>query len=696
MSSSKSVNSLRQDSELLTGKSLHQTMEREMRGKWVGPMPVDQFFLAFLPVSESVKTNCPIKCNTYFADVPKDGIETDMYESFINLVNNGDFFPQFNLVNTSTYPDRNSYQRNEVHCNVSAYEKNVVTKDRATQYEHTELQLEFKTDKRCPDPFDDPKPTDHPLTRGELHKHKFEPDAAYKAQCRSQMASYATEWFDRAGAIVSQAFRYRERSRVLIEFFWRFAHLSPSQRGYDTTVHKANEEECKLAETYLINWKVAQERPVVVITVFSTDERNKVAGEGDLGKRNDKDKRDEKDTQPCKREVIAWGPMDDGDSPIGRATRAYPVFDKMLKKVETDILRDLNRAEVPNVPKLLGGADIPGQITHSDTFIDSAWRAGKATLTPRIHSRFLEDFIGYHLKMFKSSRELIQAVYDAFVGHHEAWNKCKILHRDISGGNILLDGQGHGILNDWDMAQRGNKPLSNMRTGTWQFMSTLLLKTPGKQHELQDDIESFVHVVMYYGLLYLKHNHVDQLPIIITNVFDECTRENGMYVGGYGKEALFRLRNHITVNFQFENNNKLTRWVDNAMAAVAAWLAAVTPKSVCGSFDAGWDSHDKVVVPAADASALKDLALYDHTTLKNTLQTLLATNVWPQHDAVPNQMAPQPTGSKRSIQMDMLACRLIVLEDGNMLREYHQGSSINSEGDCFQYGSVFKQLSGTY
>ena len=32
----------------------------------------------------------------------------------------------------------------------------------------------------------------------------------------------------------------------------------------------------------------------------------------------------------------------------------------------------------------------------------------------------------------------------------EAARKCGILHRDISLGNIMIDADGCGILNDWD------------------------------------------------------------------------------------------------------------------------------------------------------------------------------------------------------------------------------------------------------
>ena len=43
-------------------------------------------------------------------------------------------------------------------------------------------------------------------------------------------------------------------------------------------------------------------------------------------------------------------------------------------------------------------------------------------------------------------------------GHKDAWEKAKILHRDISANNILIDIESpidtpHGFLNDWDMSE---------------------------------------------------------------------------------------------------------------------------------------------------------------------------------------------------------------------------------------------------
>lgn len=108
----------------------------------------------------------------------------------------------------------------------------------------------------------------------------------------------------------------------------------------------------------------------------------------------------------------------------------------------------------------------------------------------RLHQRTLTKEVGQPLTRFKSSKQLTRVVYEVFLGHEDAFTKCGFLHRDVSGGNILIvydkktpidiyDGGGRGLLNDWDMAI----PIANLakarqaeRTGTWQFMSIELLR----------------------------------------------------------------------------------------------------------------------------------------------------------------------------------------------------------------------------
>jgi len=40
------------------------------------------------------------------------------------------------------------------------------------------------------------------------------------------------------------------------------------------------------------------------------------------------------------------------------------------------------------------------------------------------------------------------------IAHTDAYNKTRILHRDVSAGNILITEKGTGILIDWDLSKK--------------------------------------------------------------------------------------------------------------------------------------------------------------------------------------------------------------------------------------------------
>ncbi|PBK63812.1 hypothetical protein ARMSODRAFT_1007552 [Armillaria solidipes] len=80
------------------------------------------------------------------------------------------------------------------------------------------------------------------------------------------------------------------------------------------------------------------------------------------------------------------------------------------------------------------------------------------------------------------------------------YENCRLLHRDFSGGNTLILPNGEGMLNDWALAIHVDGPEKDprqvTRTGTWRYISTMLLENPLKANDLQEDLESLVHVVM--------------------------------------------------------------------------------------------------------------------------------------------------------------------------------------------------------
>jgi len=113
----------------------------------------------------------------------------------------------------------------------------------------------------------------------------------------------------------------------------------------------------------------------------------------------------------------------------------------------------------------------------------------------------------------------------------------------------MISKDGKGVLNDWDLSKH-EKDIRVLRDheltvsfqrrpdlrhcidrsaqGTWQFLACLHLMRPGKLHTIQDDMESFVYVILWLGgLLYLKHNKEIDLSIIMGDVFDYSAQQHG-------------------------------------------------------------------------------------------------------------------------------------------------------------------------
>ncbi|KAI0644499.1 hypothetical protein C8Q79DRAFT_912773 [Trametes meyenii] len=158
----------------------------------------------------------------------------------------------------------------------------------------------------------------------------------------------------------------------------------------------------------------------------------------------------------------------------------------------------------------------------------------------RSHMRIVVDDVGRPLTEFASTHELVRAVRDAIKGHQLLWEKAKILHRDVSVGNILIaDDQKSkdftGFLHDFDYSameldleapdddspnigtsetgetsplaadnSSGDPTTLKERTGTFYFMAYEILSTPGIIHNTHHDLESF-----YWVLLWVVVRHTD-------------------------------------------------------------------------------------------------------------------------------------------------------------------------------------------
>ncbi|RDX51422.1 hypothetical protein OH76DRAFT_289018 [Lentinus brumalis] len=174
------------------------------------------------------------------------------------------------------------------------------------------------------------------------------------------------------------------------------------------------------------------------------------------------------------------------------------------------------------------------------------------------HYRLVEEEVALPLNEFQSGKQLIQVVRDCVLAHHRATVDAKLVHRDISSGNMLIfpklirgkdpnnpQRKGFlikftGLLADWEMAkptdpaQQGQRQPE--RTGTWQYMSVALLSHLKANVEVCDEVESFFYVILYHAVRFLSSNF-DELTVAnyIDEFFDQYGYANGQYICGEKK-----------------------------------------------------------------------------------------------------------------------------------------------------------------
>ncbi|KAG2370342.1 hypothetical protein BDR07DRAFT_1179562, partial [Suillus spraguei] len=85
--------------------------------------------------------------------------------------------------------------------------------------------------------------------------------------------------------------------------------------------------------------------------------------------------------------------------------------------------------------------------------------------------------------------------------YKDAFELAKVLHRDLSVGNIVIY-KGEGYLIDWDLSKLLNiqGPQQTTHTGTWHFMSAYITKHKYAIHTVKDDLESSFYGVLWTAL----------------------------------------------------------------------------------------------------------------------------------------------------------------------------------------------------
>jgi hypothetical protein len=192
----------------------------------------------------------------------------------------------------------------------------------------------------------------------------------------------------------------------------------------------------------------------------------------------------------------------------------------------------------------------------------------------------------------------------------------------------MMTTEGRGILNDWDFAKRVPKPgevevprdhqrtvsffmrkviaihIYAVRQGTWQFISTMNLRYPGKQHVVQDDIESFIWVVFYHVLRYTRHSITlaNEVQDTMIRIFDDYSYHDGDYKGGHGKTLVCTAAGReaaLGEDFTVTRNPALTSFITSALDALEEWHVFVKPP-VTGEDTSEEDCEKKSSIQESD------------------------------------------------------------------------------------------------
>ncbi|TCD65437.1 hypothetical protein EIP91_002693 [Steccherinum ochraceum] len=539
-------------SDRRTAKELRPLFSLEMWGLWVGAAPPEEFLKVLLKTNKD-----PPKAKlarVSFETMPRrPSTERPMYESFRKILELYKLLPEsFELKDTSSTGEESTGLKPDG----SVVRLTVFS---TWRFQAVEIIVEFKKAESL-DAFrkDWNNVRDYLASLSTSSDDTLGQLASYAA---AQLARQHREFifivlicgdhariirFDRAGAIVTRHFNYREQPALLAEFFWRYGQQSPIDRGFDPTVQEAtNDEQAELKRA---------------VEAYAVDRYSRrVPGIHDIYD----------PTLPCyKISVTNSGSDDTLDyivrkpfcfplSSTGRSTRGYIALDVASKQLvflkdywrildddirpsEAEIYEDLLDSKVPFLPDILAAGDVPNHRGGFQTTLTHEWAAKDGMcLCKQIkkyrHHRVVQK-IAFPLDTVSNSRQLASAIRNII----ESLIKSYIAgwhHRDITPGNVMLDKKGKGVLNDWDRGIRvdASREPNDCRSGTWQFVSIALAQDPHKGYELVDDLESSYWVFLHTAL----HFFDSDAKVSSVKMFDGCDQPVTALLTGGGDKYIF-------------------------------------------------------------------------------------------------------------------------------------------------------------
>ncbi|KAI0711837.1 hypothetical protein C8T65DRAFT_739487 [Cerioporus squamosus] len=233
------------------------------------------------------------------------------------------------------------------------------------------------------------------------------------------------------------------------------------------------------------------------------------------------------------------------------------------------------------LPTGLGTQDAPFELPYPQhqTFSWTLAVGQREAHRERSQIRIVVEDVGRPLTRFTSTFELVCAIMAAIEGHRTAWEIARIMHRDVSLGNILIssDPERKGFLHDFDYSSMGPLPPEfrsaasaseerlpsddsrKERTGTYYYMAIEILAWRDIIHEIHHDLESFYWVLMWVVLRHTEHCLGQEYCTTLFKFGDDKLGADAKrsWIHPYTESGQRR------IDFQVENNAPLTALIED-------------------------------------------------------------------------------------------------------------------------------------
>ncbi|OBZ73979.1 hypothetical protein A0H81_06531 [Grifola frondosa] len=499
--------------------------------------------------------------------------------------------------------------------------------------------------------------------------------------------------WDRVGAIVSKPFNYVKSPDTLGRFVYQYANMTAAERGFDPTATLATAEEIETLRSYVESvtnisdyvksclndvlrlhvhgWPIYKIELILgesELKECDTTERKNTRG--GTKRRVGGPKTAEETKEDSRQYLLVGYALDYSRSLTGRGTKCFAAYDMtthqavLLKdtwrpvsaniRTEGEVYERIHSKGVRYIATVLHCGDVGG--TQPQQTLTQEWiREDHPSILCQNHYRLVFAEIGRPLQTYEHSLQMTEVIYCALLAHQDAWTKAEVLHCDISDGNVLIyeavDQDGNvttstGLLNDWDLAKykedMTEPHTQNSRSGTWQFMSALLLKFPKKPHEVSDDLESFVHLINWLSFQYHEQTMKDPgvLNEELRSIYDQfVTNAEGYDIGGLRKLDKNKA-GESPVDLSIDSSHRTL--LKSLAKLVAEHYAAIKPKASDSDTQMGSDSkvpraHRCITITAKTSAPSQDVhppvlvrqpVLNAHDAIIAQFENALAQDSW--------------------------------------------------------------------